>query len=309
MHLLNIENYNPLRMKTQYSLLTILFGVYLLFPFGSTAQGKVLEGLTLESKIMKEKVAFSIYLPPGYENGTREYPVVYLLHGYTDEEIAWVQYGRMDELVDKAIEKGDLPPMIIVMPDGGVTWYVNDYKGKKPWQDMFIKEMVPYIESNYRARDKKENRAVAGLSMGGYGALHIGMRNHELFCSVGAISSGSWRDQSLMNFDQKQYDKTYGFLFGEDLKGNDRITDTWKSFSPFHLIRDIPLEKLKTVKYYLTCGDDDFLAADNSQLHIDMLDVGLPHEYRVKDGNHNWSYFSGALIETLSFVSKSFTRQ
>jgi len=270
--------------------------------------GKVLESIPFHSKIMREDVKYTIYLPPDYEMSTRRYPVVYLLHGYTDDDTGWLQFGEANRIADEAISKGEIPPMILVMPDGGVTWYVNDYKGKKPWADMFVKEFIPYIDATYRTRPGKEFRGIAGLSMGGYGALHTAMRNTDIFTACVAFSSGTYTDEQLIKMDDKSYSHVFGFLFGEGLKGKDRITQIWKDFSPLDLLDAVPQDKLKSVRWYLDIGDDDFLYKGNSALHVKMRDMKIPHEYRVRNGKHEWTYWRTGLENGLKFIGKSFHR-
>ena len=277
------------------------------FSFAQTA-GKIEESLVFKSNLMKEGVKYTVYLPPDYGSSNRRYPVLYLLHGYSDDDTGWLQFGEAPYIADKAISNGEATPMIIVMPDGGVTWYVNDYKGKKPWADMFVKEFIPYIDATYRTRPKKEFRAIAGLSMGGYGALQTAMRNPDLFAACVAFSAGVMTDEELVAMPDDHYEDWFGFLFGEGLKGKARITEHWSAFSPMHLLDSQPKDKLKSVRYYIDCGDDDFLYKGNSALHVKMRDLEIPHEYRVRDGHHSWSYWRTGLPEGLKFITESFHR-
>jgi enterochelin esterase-like enzyme len=135
------------------------------------AMGKVIEGKNMPSKILNMAINYSVYLPPDYDISTRSYPVVYLLHGHSDNETAWVQYGEVQLTLDRGIANRDFPPMIVVMPDAKVTWYVNDFSGNNRYEDMIFEEFIPYIDKTYRTRTNKEYRAVSGLSMGGYGSL------------------------------------------------------------------------------------------------------------------------------------------
>ncbi len=274
---------------------------------GDTDHGKVMEGLVFHSRRMGD-VRYTIYLPPDYVTSSRRYPVVYLLHGYTDDDTGWLQFGEANRIADEAISKGEIPPMILVMPDGGVTWYVNDYKGKKPWADMFVKAFIPYIDKTYRTRPEKQFRGIAGLSMGGYGALQTAMRNPDLFAASVAFSSGTYTDEQLINMDDKTYEKVFGFLFGEGLTGKARITQAWKDFSPLDLLGVVPQSKLKSVRWYLDIGDDDFLYKGNSALHVKMRDMGIPHEYRVRDGRHAWIYWRTGLKDGLQFIGETFRR-
>ncbi|GET22814.1 alpha/beta hydrolase [Prolixibacter denitrificans] len=271
-------------------------------------QGTVVESLSMKSDLLNRDVKYSIYLPPGYDDSQRDYPVLYLLHGYSDDETGWIQFGEVNRIADEAIDSGSCSPMIIVMPDAKVTWYCNDYQGKDPYEDMFIKEFIPFIESQYRIRSKKEFRAVAGLSMGGYGALMYSMKYNDLFSSCVAFSSGTFTDKEIVNMPDKNYTMFFGDIFGKNLEGQARISKNWIEHSPLHLAKDIPAEKLRSVRYYIDCGDDDFLYKGNSALHVLLRDLKIPHEYRVRDGSHSWTYWRTGLPAGLKFISESFHR-
>ncbi|VAW16097.1 Endo-1,4-beta-xylanase A precursor [hydrothermal vent metagenome] len=287
----------------------VLFSVFIFFAGNLFARhGKVIESLEFESKTLDYPVGYSIYLPPGYDISQRSYPVLYLLHGYSDDETGWIQFGEANLIADKGIENGDFPPMIIVMPNGKVTWFCNNESNNDKWQDMFINEFIPFIEGEYRIRQKREFRAIAGLSMGGYGALNISMRNPGLFSSCVAFSSGVFTDEEIINYSDEGYTHFFGDIFGKDLKGEGRITEAWKANSPLHLIKDVPKEKLEKIRFYIDCGDNDFLYKGNSTLHILMRDLGIPHEYRVRDGSHSWVYWRAGLPEGLKFISETFHR-
>src|SRR5680860_164490 len=146
-------------MKKSFTILFLL----LIAICGYSQNGKVFESLKFESKLVSYPVEYSVYLPADYETSNRNYPVLYLLHGYSDDETGWIQFGEANLIADKGIENGDFPPCIIVMPDGKVSWYCNSFDGKDPWEDMFIQEFIPFIEKEYRIRSQKEFRAIAGL--------------------------------------------------------------------------------------------------------------------------------------------------
>lgn len=287
------------------------FFTIFLFLIGTMAfsqKGTVTESLEFESTKLNYPVKYSIYLPADYHTSQRSYPVVYLLHGYSDNETGWIQFGEANAIADQGVENGDFPPAIIVMPDGKVSWYCNDYKKEDPWQDMFVDEFMPFIEKTYRIRQKKEFRAIAGLSMGGFGALQISMNHPDLFSTCVAMSSGTFTDEEIVNYPDERYNMFFGKLFGNDLKGENRITDNWKAHSPLHLIRTVPMEKLKSIRFYIDCGDDDFLYKGNSTLHIEMRDLGIPHEYRVRQGSHSWEYWRTGLYDGLKFIGEKFHR-
>ncbi len=270
----------------------------------SAQTGKVIESLKFESKKVTYPVEYSIYLPPDYETSNRSYPVLYLLHGYSDDETGWIQFGEANSIADRGIANGDFPPCIIVMPDGKVTWYSNSIDGKDPWEDMFVDEFIPFIEKQYRIRANKEFRAIAGLSMGGNGALLLSMRHPDLFSSCVAMSAGTFTDEEVLN--GNMYDRFFGTIHGP--KPTNDVSEHWKAYSPLHLLDSVDKEKLKSIRFYIDCGDDDFLYKGNAALHVKMRDLGIPHEFRVRNGGHEWSYWRTGLFDGLKFISEKFHR-
>lgn len=266
--------------------------------------GKVLESLTFESKIVPYTVKYSVYLPADYESSNRSYPVLYLLHGYSDDETGWIQFGEANLIADRGVANGDFPPCIIVMPNGKVSWYVNSADGKDRWEDMFIEEFIPFIESNYRIRPKQEFRAIAGLSMGGYGSLNLAMHHPELFSSCVAMSAAVFTDEQVIG--DQEYDYYFGSIYGP--KPQAGVSEHWKANNPLHLLDRVDAKALKQVRWYIDCGDDDFLSEGNAALHLKMREKGIPHEYRVRDGGHQWSYWRTGLFDGLKFISEKFHR-
>lgn len=272
------------------------------------AAGQVLEGLSLASTVLGRDVPYAVYLPPDYEGSTRRYPVVYLLHGYTDNESGWIQFGEVNLAADQAIAAREIPPMIIVMPDGGVAWYINDLQGKVRYEDMFVQEFIPHIDAAYRTRPSREFRGLAGLSMGGWGTLVQALRHPELFAACAAFSAAVWPDEEILGMKQDTWDKVVGPVLGAGLSGKDRLTPHFRKHSPLDLAKSLPEESLKKVRYYIDCGDDDFLIRGNCALHILLADRKIPHEFRVRDGAHTWSYWRAGIVDGLKFIGQSFHR-
>lgn len=275
---------------------------------GGVPAGRIVEGLSLSSVILGREVHYAVYLPPDYADSARRYPVVYLLHGFTDNESAWVQFGEVNRAADKGIEAGSIPPLIIVMPDAGVTWYINDHQGKVRYEDMFVQELIPHVDTTYRTRPKREFRGVAGLSMGGWGALVYAMRHPDLFAACAAFSAAVWTDEDFAAWDDKSYAEMLGPVFGPQPAGAARLTTHYRSHNPLDLARTMDLETLKKVRYYLDCGDDDFLFKGNSALHVALAGRKIPHEFRVRDGGHTWSYWRTGIGDGLAFIGRSFHR-
>lgn len=270
--------------------------------------GTVRDDLSIESKLLGKPVSYGIYLPEDYHTSARSYPVLYLLHGFTDDHSAWIQFGELKNIADREIQKESVTPMIIVTPDAGVSWYVDSHDGKVPYEQFFIEEFIPAIESTYRIKSRKQFRAIAGLSMGGHGTLIYAIKHPDLF-SVAAPLSGSMRiDEDLAGISDADWNRMFTVPFGQR-HGNDRITDHLKNNTVLHLVESTPAESLRKVRYYIDCGDDDtHLIGGNMKLHSMLMEKGVPHEFRVRDGGHNWEYWRSALPDVLAFTSRYFHR-
>lgn len=288
-------------MKKNLILLFILISF-----IASAQQGLLKESLKVKSAALGKDVEYNIYLPADYDKSNRRYPVLYLLHGYGDDETGWSQFGEVNLIADKAIQSGESTSMIIVMPDAGVTWYINSFDGKTKYEDFFIKELIPFIDATYRTRTKKDYRAVAGLSMGGYGTLIMATKHPELFAAAAPLSAAVWTDDEVINMQDEWWDSALTMLFGNNLKGTARISDHFVKNSILKIVETGNAEELKKVRYYIDCGDGDFLIKGNMALHAAMIDKQIPHEFRVRDGEHNWTYWRDALPVVMKFVSESF---
>lgn len=271
-------------------------------------QSKILESQVMKSDLLKTEVKYSIYLPDGYDYSERHYPVVYLLNGYTGDETSWIESGGMQRIVDREIEQGNIQKMVIVMPDGDDRLYMNRTDGTYPYEDMFMKELLPYIQSNYRVRKTKRYTGISGLSMGGAGALRLVLKYDQYFGACAAYSSAIFTEESVTSSDQESMDgyisKAMPDMVGT--KGKNRLNKSYKEYDVLQWVKNKDPELLKTVKIYFDCGDDDFLTLGNAQLHKELVVRQIPHEYRVRDGAHTWPYWRESLPVGLKFISDSF---
>ena len=279
----------------------LLFFVAFLFSVSLMAQtGKVMDNLSMPSKILKSDRKYAVYLPPDYETSQRSYPVLYLLHGGGDDQTGWVQFGEVLNIADKAVKDGTATPMIIIMPDAntGQRGYFNNLKNDWRYEDFFFEEFIPYVERAYRIKSDKRYRAVSGLSMGGGGSFMYALHHPELFSSACPLSA------------------SVGPLTLSDLKANLERTNQkgteseieiyFKRHNAISLINEIKDDQKKAIRWYIDCGDDDFLFEGNSLVHIAMRKKEVPHEFRIRDGGHTWTYWREALPSVLSFVSDTF---
>jgi enterochelin esterase-like enzyme len=277
--------------------------IAILISFSVSGQmGKVYDDLSMHSDILNMDRKYAIYLPPDYESSSRSYPVLYLLHGGGDDQTGWVQFGEVLHIADKAINTGKATPMIIVMPDAntGRRGYFNDPKNEWRYEDFFFNELMPFVEKTYRIKGKKRYRAVAGLSMGGGGSFMYALHHPELFSSACPLSA-STGPLTLEQTEErlKRYDKETEFTKTE-------IENYYKRHSALELIKSMPDKDLKSVRWFIDCGDDDFLYEGNSLIHIEMRKRQIPHEFRIRDGGHTWTYWRESLPVVLDFVSMAF---
>lgn len=286
----------------------IIVMLFLISTLSVSAGGKVIESIEIKSKILNSAVNYSVYLPADYDTSQRSYPVVYLLHGSGDNETSWIQFGEVNRYIDECIQNGTFPPAIFIMPDGKLTWYCNDVDKKTAWRDMFVTELMPTVEKIYRIRAKREFRAIAGNSMGGFGAMSIALNYPELFSTCIPMSAALFSDEELINMEDKRYSDRFAVLCGAGLKGKDRVSEMWKSISPFHLIEKQATNKANPIRFYFDCGDKDFLIKGNFMMHLKMNELNMPHEFRVRGGLHNWPYWRSGLPDILRFIGDGFHR-
>jgi enterochelin esterase-like enzyme len=274
---------------------------FICLPLLSIAQtGKVYDNLSLQSKILKMERKYAVYLPPDYESSERSYPVLYLLHGGGDDQTGWVQFGEVLNITDKAINEGKATPMIIVMPDAntGTRGYSNNAIGTWRYEDFFFEELMPFVEKKYRIKAEKKYRAVSGLSMGGDGTFTYALHHPELFSSACPLSAGT----GPLTLD----DAKTRLRRDNTTMADSTIEKFYKRQSVPALVNALPDTLKKSVRWYIDCGDDDFLYEGNSLLHIAMRKREIPHEFRTRDGGHNWTYWRTALPQVLEFVSQAF---
>lgn len=288
-----------------------IFFIFFLFAFNNinAQESRVYDNLTIESKLLGKQVEYAVYLPKGYETSHRHYPVVYLLHGggpFGDRHTAWIVAGDLQRIVDKGVNDGSIAPAVIVTANVERSYYMNSANGKAPVEDFYIQEFIPFVEKTYRCRTEKKFRGIMGFSMGGFGALLYAFKHPDLFSSCVALSSAIRTDDEIKKMPLEEYLPRHGTNMGNLKEGEERINEHWRQNHPLHLAKNLPVDQLKKVKYYIDCGDDDYLYKGNSILHITLRERGIPHEFRIRDGAHNWTYWHQGLADGLAFLSDGF---
>ena len=252
----------------------------------------------LNSRLMGRKVPYRVVLPTGYdkkEENSRRYPVIYLLHGLTGHFDNWTTKAR---LADHAAGL----KMIIVTPEGENGWYTDNLsKENQNYDSYIIKELIPEIDRRYRTLSRREQRAIAGLSMGGYGAIKFGLKYPDMFVLAGSFSGAlgvaTITERTFPGAVGKTVDAIFGPEGSEIRKAND----------PFDVVRRATPEKIKTFPFlYIDCGTEDYLFQNNREFVQLLLEKNVPHEYRQLPGAHNWQYWNQQVQEFLRVAVRLF---
>lgn len=291
-------------MRRAFYLLLCLVGFTLsvFSQFDRRPQSKV-ETKMIQSKVLNAEREYNIFLPLSYEQEpNRKYPILYLLHGMMDTNKGWYERGHLKDVMDQLVASGEAVEMIIVTPNAGgniYEGYWNGYFDMPGWayETFFFTEFLPYIESNYRVIGNRENRAIAGLSMGGGGATVYGQKHPDMFYSVYAMSA-------LMDILQQGA--------APSQSPEDKMAILTKSVQENSAVRFVEeadedrVKSLQTVNWFVDCGDDDFLLDRNIEFNQAMRGKRIKHEFRVRDGGHTWEYWHSALYICLPYVSRNF---
>jgi enterochelin esterase-like enzyme len=230
--------------------------------------GQVVTG-TYPSLIAGPTRYYRIYLPPCYGEDGRTYPTLYLFHGSLQDDSTWDTLG-LDEAADEAILAQEIPPLLIVMPDGG--WSAqNTSGGPGSFEGVVLNELIPFVQTTYCSWSETAGRAIGGLSRGGYWALEIAFRHPELFVSVGGHSAALLDIAAGPTLNPQQTGLT-----------ND----------------------LGDLRIYMDFGRQDYLLPNTLQLHQDMEAAGVPHTWVLQDGNHEEAYWTEHLAEYLVWYTE-----
>jgi len=290
-------------MKTKQLFLIFLLHTVLAFSMRAE-EFRVQESLHFKSTILNKEIAYSIVLPADYFVSGKSYPVIYFLHGLGDDETSWLEYGQIEQYMDRMVDEGTISSFINIIPQGFRSYFSNFYSGDFAYQDMFVQELVPFIDTHYRTLSVANKRAVMGYSMGGFGALILPLKYPEIFGVSIPLSASIRTDKQYIDEDQKGWDQQWGKIFGaEGATGSERISDYYQKNSPFHIIRNMKPENLNPVAFFIENGDkENTLCRSNEELHMLMVEKNIPHIYNVRAGGHDFQFWCESIPEAFRFA-------
>ncbi len=239
------------------------------------------------SPSMKKKIKAVVITPQSYKTA-KELPTVYLLHGYGGNYSNWIT--KVPAISKIADEK----QLIIVCPDGAIgSWYL-DVEGNKDWQyETYVsKELVQWVDKNYKTKARPQGRAITGLSMGGHGALYLAFRHQEVFGAAGSMSGG---------VDIRPFPNSWELV--KSLGTYAQHPDQWEKNTVINLVH---LLTPKSLALIIDCGTEDFFFKVNEELHKKLAYFNIPHDYISRPGAHNWDYWKNAVEYQLHFMSNYF---
>jgi len=245
--------------------------------------------IAVPSPAMKKAIPVMVILPNAYNSNGIRLPVLYLLHGYSDNNQTWASRTSIKELADQY-------DIIVVCPDGGYSsWYIDSPVDPAWHSETFMaKELVAYVDGHYQTLPKRESRAIAGQSMGGHGAMFLSIRHPDIFNVVVCLSGGV----DLRPFPDK-------WDIAKRLGSFKDYPDRWAANSVITLATALPPGELAIS---IDCGMDDFFITVNRNLHRLLLTRQVPHDYTERPGGHNWEYWSNAIKYQMRFISDHLTR-
>ena len=266
---------------------------------GIVAAGSRVETIRFQSKLVNATLPYNVVLPADYDTSrTTRYPVLYLLHGLTGHYSDWV---LRTNVADYASEHR----MIVVMPEGNDSWYTDSSTvANDKYESYILQELLPDVQQRYRTIEARYGRAIAGLSMGGYGAIKFGLKSPQTFVFAASMSGA------------------FGVTRFTEKDGNPRWESSEKVFGPtgsdarkandlFELIEKLSPAQISSLPYfYFDCGTEDSLRnfTYNRQLSALMYEKRIPHEYRELPGDHSGGYWDRQVLEVLRIAAQRMPR-
>lgn len=261
--------------------------LFLMFVFFSAKAAKT-DTIQVFSPSMNKSIKTCVITPDDYKKSNKKFPVVYLLHGYSGNYGSWAKDFK--DLARQVDQYG----FIVIGVDGNFSsWYFDSpIDPTFKYETYVIKELIPFVDKNYKTIASREARAISGLSMGGHGALYLSFRHQDVFGAAGSMSGGVDIRPFPENWDIK---KRLGTLT--------EFPENWEKNTVTNMLELVKDNKLKMI---IDCGVDDFFMDVNRELHNKMLALKINHDYIERPGKHNIEYWENSLKFQLLFFDNFF---
>jgi enterochelin esterase family protein len=271
--------------------------------------GELLERVA-PSPALGRDLPYVVYLPDAAAAGDARFPTLYLLHGYGGGRHEWARAGAIAETLDRMLADGAIGPVIAIMPEAGTSWYVDSarYGGPGDYETAIVRDLIAAVDATHPTRAEPRHRAVAGLSMGGHGALRLAFGHPEIFGAVAALSPGIWDPEGVswaggpLGETPEERERWYPRTTGESFD-----METFKAQSPFAML-DAVDAMTTPPRIFLASGDDDFFDLQDGtvEMYLALRRIGLEPELRIGDGGHDWDYWRSVVPDMLAFLDAGF---
>jgi enterochelin esterase-like enzyme len=257
----------------------------------SLASASTVTTREFDSPSLQRKWSYIAYLPTGYDGSQLRYPVLYLLHGNAQKAYDWVASGLIQQTADRLIAEGKMPPAVIVIPEAGTSWFVDR---KEKMESAVIQDLLPEIQQRFRTIERREGRLVAGLSMGGFGAMRFAMKYPELFAAAGLLSPAIYADEPPTNSSARRVGVFGAPEFDAQIWRSLNYPGLWDEY----MARNLP------VPMYINSGDDDQFYIEEAavEFYSKLRRSKQPAELRIVDGGHSWNVWSVTIADALPFL-------
>ena len=268
------------------------FLVFLALNCAARAQTASVQTIQLQSQLVRTTLPYNVILPPDYRTSSAtRYPVLYLLHGFGGHYRDWVIRTNVADYAARY-------RMIVVTPEGNNGWYTNSVStATDKYESYILKELIPDVQKRFRTIESRYGRGIAGLSMGGYGALKFGLKSPDMFAFAGSMSGvlavPTWAEEDFQKLTSIR-DSVFG-VFGP------LGSPTRKANDIFDLARGLAAARAPYI--YLDCGTEDFLVSDNNRFAALLREKKIAHEFRELPGEHGWVFWDQQVQELLRIAA------
>ncbi|MDE1182572.1 MAG: alpha/beta hydrolase-fold protein [Paraburkholderia sp.] len=255
-------------------------------PYASTLVGR-----RFRSEALERTWSYIVYLPPGYRADGDKFPVLYLLHGNNGNANDWITQGHLQTTADALIERKEMPPVVIVMPQGGTDWYVDR---KEKMETAFFDDLLPDVEAHFAVSAQRSGRMIGGVSMGGFGALRYAFEQPERFCGAMLLSPAIYANEPPPDSAARRVG-----VFGE----REFDPHVWHALN-YPVLWNRYMSRPLRLPFFIASGDDDLtIQAESGALYTRLRQAGNAAALRIIDGGHTWTVWSALLPGALRYTT------